>query len=407
MVVSWATCAGDARSRLPGGLPVTASLPSRPYQEAAIRELLTVAVPARPAAYPVLIEPGALARLPALLDEHVAASAYAVIADERLAEVLGAPLCAGLAAGGRRATLHPHPSGEPAKTRDGWSRLTDALLAAGLGRDGCVIALGGGVTGDLAGFVAATYLRGVRLVQVPTTLLAMVDAAVGGKTGVDTAAGKNLVGAFHPPAFVCIDPLVLRTLPDTELRSGMAELVKHGAIADAAFLAGTVQSAGALRARDPEALASAIVRSVAIKARVVAADPFERGARAALNFGHTIGHALERQQQYSLPHGFAVAIGMAAAARIGELHGVSEAGTAAALEAALGAFDLPVRLPPGTAGDALLAAASLDKKGRAGRVRYVLLRRPGVVARDGETWTFEVDDAVVREALAQLRDASL
>jgi 3-dehydroquinate synthase len=360
----------------------------------------TIPVPAAPAAYDVWIEPGALAELPARLDRDVAAAGYAIIADERVAGTLGAKLRAALAARGRPVTLHTHPSGEQAKTRATWAALTDALLASGLGRDGCVIALGGGVTGDLAGFVAATYMRGVAFVQVPTTLLAMVDAAVGGKTGVDTGAGKNLVGAFHAPRLVCSDPLVLRTLPDPVLRAGLAEVVKHGAIADAGYLAATVRDAARLLAREPEALGTAIARSVEIKARVVAADPRERGERATLNFGHTLAHALEREQRFQLAHGYAVAIGMAAAARIGEHAGVSEPGTAASLAAALAALELPTRLPRGTPLDALLDAARLDKKARAGRTRYVLLHRPGAVARNGAEWTFEVSDAAVRDALA-------
>jgi 3-dehydroquinate synthase len=356
-------------------------------------------VPAAATAYDVQVEPGGLARLPERLQREVAAPAYAVIADERVADAIAAPLRAALANLGTAASLHTHASGEAAKTRASWAALTDELLAAGLGRDGCVIAVGGGVTTDLAGFVAATYMRGIPVVQVPTSLLAMVDASVGGKTGVDTAAGKNLVGAFHAPRLVCIDPLVLRSLPDAELRAGLAEIAKHGAIADADYLAETTRAAPRLLARDPDALAEAIARSVAIKAQVVADDPHERGERAILNFGHTLGHALELHHEYRLPHGFAVAIGMVAAARIGEHLGVSEPGTVPALRAALSALELPVALPERPALDALLAATRLDKKARAGRTRYVLLRRPGAVARDGPAWTFEIPDAAVLAAL--------
>jgi 3-dehydroquinate synthase len=197
------------------------------------------------------------------------------------------------------------PAGEAHKTRDTWARATDAMLAAGCGRDTTVVALGGGVVGDLAGFVAATYLRGVPVVQVPTTLLAMLDASVGGKTAVDTPAGKNLVGAFHPPAAVLIDPALLATLPAPDLAAGAAEALKHGVIASAAHF----DDVAALLPRlargeaDPAALARLVGDSVAVKAAVVAEDLTERGRRKTLNFGHTLGHAVEHASGYALRHG--------------------------------------------------------------------------------------------------------
>src|SRR5690606_4159708 len=198
----------------------------------------------------------------------------------------------------------------------------------GFGRDCCVIALGGGVAGDIAGFVAATYMRGVPFVQLPTTLLAMIDASVGGKTGVDTAAGKNLVGAFHAPRIVIIDPLTLRTLPETELRSGLAEAVKHGAILDAAYFDWIADHVDDLLARDHAALEYLIARSVDLKANVVSEDPLESDRRAILNFGHTVGHALERCTNYRLPHGFAVSAGMCAEAALGQAAGFTNRGAA-------------------------------------------------------------------------------
>jgi len=350
--------------------------------------------------YDVHVERGALQRLDTLLDDVAGAAAYAVIADDRVAALHGATAIGTLS---RRAPaeLFTFPAGEANKTRDTWATLTDAMLARGLGRDSCVVALGGGVTGDLAGFVAATYLRGVALVQVPTSLLAMIDASIGGKTAVDVEAGKNLVGAFHPPRLVVVDPAVLDTLPDAQLRAGLAEAVKHGAIADAELLNGMPALAPALLARDPDVLDRSIRRSVEIKAEVVSDDPRETGRRAVLNFGHTIGHAIERVSGYTVPHGFAVAKGMVLEARIGEAAGITAPGTAAALARVLSALGLPTGMPRGMSADAVLEATRTDKKARASRVRYALLNRIGWPARteDGG-WTIAVDDGTVRASLA-------
>jgi 3-dehydroquinate synthase len=281
------------------------------------------------------------------------------------------------------------------------------MLAGGVGRDGAVIALGGGVVGDVAGFVAATYMRGVPCIQVPTTLLAMIDASIGGKTGVDVPAGKNLIGAFHPPRLVVVDPLLLRTLPDAELRNGLAEAVKHGAIADAGHFRWLVDQAPVIDRRDAAALGALIRRSVEIKAGVVGRDPHEQGERASLNFGHTAGHALERLTGYTLSHGRAVSIGMVVAARLGETMGVTEPGTCDALREALEAFALPTRLPDDVAPVDLLAAAASDKKARAGAVRFALLRRIGAAAQapDG-SWTFSVEASTLAAALAASASAA-
>jgi 3-dehydroquinate synthase len=349
--------------------------------------------------YNVLVERGALHRLDELVDGVVDAAAFAVIADDRVAALHGAAAVQSLA---RRAPaqLFSFPAGEANKSRATWAALTDALLAAGLGRDGCIVALGGGVTGDLAGFAAATYLRGVPLVQVPTSLLAMIDAAIGGKTAVDVPAGKNLVGAFHTPRLVVIDPAVLDTLPDAQLRAGLAEAVKHGAIADAAHLSGLPALAGSLLARDDAALEQTIRRSVEIKADVVSADPRETGRRAILNFGHTIAHAIEAVSEYGVPHGFAVAMGMVLEARIGEAAGVTEVGTAATLARVLTALGLPAAVPEGMSRAALIEATRSDKKARASRVRYALLARIGEPARSPDgAWTLAVDDAAVAAVL--------
>jgi 3-dehydroquinate synthase len=228
----------------------------------------------------------------------------------------------------------------------------------------------------------------------------MIDAAIGGKTAVDVPAGKNLVGAFHAPCMVVIDPAVLDTLPDAQLRAGLAEAVKHGAIADAALLSGMPALADALLARDPATLDRTIRRSVEIKAEVVSDDPRETGRRAILNFGHTIGHAIEAVSDYTVPHGFAVAKGMVLEARIGEAAGITEPGTAATLAGVLTALGLPTGVPRGMSPDAVLEATRTDKKARASKVRYALVARPGQPARaDHGAWTLAVDDDTVRASL--------
>jgi 3-dehydroquinate synthase len=235
-------------------------------------------------------------------------------------------------------------------------------------------------------------------VQVPTSLLAMIDAAVGGKTGVDVPGGKNLVGAFRQPRQVIIDPALLRTLPDAEYRAGFAEAIKHGAIADEPYLSRIEKESAALLARDPASLIELIRRSIEIKAGFVAADTTEAGPRAALNFGHTIGHALEKITGLALPHGFAVAAGMVLEARLGESLGITATGTAERLGSVLQRMALPDRLPNDTSAQALVEATHADKKARASRVRYTLLERPGVVARAADRgWTHDVEsDHVLR-----------
>ena len=258
--------------------------------------------------YRVTIAAGALGRAADVVHEVASAHRYAIITDANVGPLYAAPLRATL--GESRTEVLTIPAGEAHKTRDSWASLTDELLTRGFGRDSTIVALGGGVVGDLAGFVAATFMRGVPFVQIPTSLLAMIDASVGGKTGVDTAAGKNLVGAFHQPAAVIVDTSVLETLPRDHLRAGMAEAIKHGVLADAAYFARIETALPALLDAEPAATLETVARSVEIKADVVRADEREHGRRKTLNLGHTLGHALEHVSGYSLLHGEAVAIGM-------------------------------------------------------------------------------------------------
>jgi len=269
------------------------------------------------------------------------------------------------------------PDGEAHKTLASAGRVLEALAALGASRDAAVVALGGGVVGDLAGFAAACWMRGIDFVQMPTTLLAMVDSSVGGKTGVNLPAGKNLVGAFHQPRAVVADTATLATLPEREYRAGLAEVVKYGAIGDAAFFAWLEAQAGALAAREVATLDAAIAASCRHKAGVVARDEHEHGERALLNFGHTFGHALEAEAGYgTLLHGEAVAIGMALAARLSADLGRAPRADAERLERLLGALGLPVAPPAGDPAR-LLERMRLDKKNLSGRLRLILWRGVG------------------------------
>jgi 3-dehydroquinate synthase len=353
--------------------------------------------------YDVVVGAGALDGLATRVRQAAPAERYALIVPGDIVGLHGARVLSQLRDGGLVVDMLEFAAGEAHKTRAVWASLTDRMLELGLGRDSAVIALGGGVAGDLAGFVAATYMRGIPVVQVPTTLLAMIDAAVGGKTGVDTEAGKNLVGSFHPPRLVIADPLVLRTLSPDELRGGLAEAVKHGAILDADYFAWIAGNAAAILELDAPVLEELVSRSVRIKADVVMEDPLEAGRRAVLNFGHTVAHALELQAGYRLRHGYAVALGMLAEAAAGEGCGVTEGGTMERIAETLHRCELPTSHDIGSV-DGLLSIMRLDKKARRTRPRLALLERIGVCARDpAGSWTFEVPEAdltaAVRRAL--------
>jgi 3-dehydroquinate synthase len=314
------------------------------------------------------------------LAAHVRGRHALIVSDSHVAPLYAQRLAATLQAALPAATVVVTclPAGEAAKTLDRFSELMRELADFGATRDACVLALGGGVVGDLAGFAAACWMRGIDVVQLPTTLLAMVDSSVGGKTAVDLPQGKNLVGAFHPPRAVFADTATLKTLPGRELRAGFAEVVKYGAIVDADFMDWLAAHADALLARDDAALAEAIARSCTHKAAIVERDPFEHGERALLNFGHTFAHAIESEQGYGgLNHGEAVAVGMVLAARLSTALGIATDNDARHLGALLARFGLPVALPPGLDPDALLARMQLDKKAGAGGLRFVLWDRPG------------------------------
>jgi 3-dehydroquinate synthase len=349
----------------------------------------------------IRIEPGLFARAGSLVRDLAPAHRYAIITDSNVHSLYANPL---------ESQFEPHtidvftiPAGETSKTREMWATLTDRMLMSGFGRDSAIVAVGGGVIGDLAGFVAATYMRGVPVVQIPTSLLAMIDASIGGKTGIDTPAGKNLVGAFHHPAAVLIDPQVLATLPLRELRAGIAELIKYGAIADEAYFA-EVESAipDLLSGKDPNSdrLRSIIVRSVEIKTGIVSRDERENGLRKVLNFGHTIGHAVELISGYSLLHGEAVAIGMALEGAVAERIGVARPGTAGEITRVLRLSGLPTTLPPNIRLEAVIEAMRSDKKRRRANTMLSVPLRIGAMAGQDSGWTVSVGDDQLREVLA-------
>jgi 3-dehydroquinate synthase len=328
----------------------------------------------------------------------------AIISDDTVAPLYAARVAVACAPG----TVHvlTVPAGEASKTRKQWSRLTDELLAAGFGRDSVIVALGGGVVGDLAGFVAATYMRGIPFVQVPTSLLAMIDAAIGGKTGVDTRAGKNLVGAFHHPALVIVDPSALSTLALAHLRNGIAEAIKHGVIASRTEFEWLASNLGALlRESGPDpALAERLVRkNIEIKAEIVARDERESGVRKTLNFGHTIGHAIEALSEFSMLHGECIAIGMIVEAHAGALLGVTDRALMGAVGRLVREAGLPTAVPRSMTADAILRATHSDKKARAGRVEYALPTALGTMAGADSRYSVPVPDDIVMAAISEHR----
>jgi 3-dehydroquinate synthase len=325
--------------------------------------------------YDIHIGASLLARLDAFL-APLAPTSILIVSDAAVAPLYGETA---LAAARRvaPAALLELAAGEPYKTMATVARVLDALVASGADRRSLVVALGGGVVGDIAGFAAAVYMRGIRYVQAPTTLLAQVDSSVGGKTGVNHPRGKNLIGAFHQPALVVSDTETLRTLPARELSAGLAEVLKHGLLADADYFERTLRDLPRLLARDEAALAMAIARSCEIKAAVVARDEREAGERALLNLGHTFGHAIEALTGFSRwLHGEAVGCGLCLAADLSHRLGLITRGDVERVEAAVAAARLPVRIEGLSLHEALESMRG-DKKAEAGRVRFVVLERIG------------------------------
>ena len=331
--------------------------------------------------YDVLIGQGLMADLGVRVGA-LAQGRTVIVTDETVAALHGPTVLAALEAAGVRARLLTVPPGETSKSFAELERVIDRLLAFGLDRRDLIVALGGGVVGDLAGLAAALYMRGIDFVQVPTTLLAQVDSSVGGKTAIDTPRGKNLVGAFHQPRLVVADVDLLASLPPRQLRSGWAEVLKHGLICDAAFFDWLADEGAVGATGNPAALTRAVVRSVEIKSAIVGEDEKEAGRRALLNLGHTFGHAIEAELGFDearLTHGEAVALGCALAFRFSVFTGVCSAAAAERVEQVLTAAGLPTRLGAVEAVSAtsLLRRMAGDKKAENGGLTLILARAVG------------------------------
>ncbi len=328
--------------------------------------------------YVITIGPGILASLGETVLRTSAPTDVLVVSNPKIAGFYGDIALDSLRSAGIRAELMCVPAGERFKTLGTVRKIYDALLEARIDRRGAVVALGGGVIGDMAGFAAATYMRGIDFHQAPTTMLAQVDASVGGKVGVDLPQGKNLVGAFHQPKSVVIDTATLDTLPARELRSGLAEVIKHGIIYDQDFFVFLGRYASDLLARRECPVVEAVYRSVRIKRDVVEQDERESGIRAILNYGHTVGHAIEVLSGYGkYRHGEASSIGMVTEALLAENESIAESGTAAEVADTLARMRLPVSMDDTLRTEDLVRAAELDKKTLGGKLRLALPQRIG------------------------------
>ena len=348
--------------------------------------------------YPILIGRNVLERLPELIEGTGAKGAAAVVTDENVAPLYCGPVCSGVEKAGLAPLQCVMPAGEEHKRLARIEELCGQFLEGGLDRSSVVIALGGGVVGDTAGFAAATFMRGIPYIQVPTTIVAQVDSSVGGKTAVNHPLAKNVIGAFHQPSAVLIDLELLSTLPERELRAGLAEVIKHGVIADAELFAYMESHVDAILAKDLDALLYPVKRSCEIKAAIVSADEHEHGVRANLNYGHTFGHAIEAVTAYgTFLHGEAISLGMQAAAVLARDLGLVDDGFADRQRACFEVYGLPTQWPELPV-DETLAAMKRDKKVRSGTMKFVLAERMGSVVH-----RTDVAEAQARAALESLK----
>jgi 3-dehydroquinate synthase len=348
--------------------------------------------------YSIVVEAGALATVGERLRALGVGRRAALVTDVAIMRLHGGAVVGSLEKAGFTVTIVEVPEGETAKTLAVAEHCWDRLLAAGLDRISTVLGLGGGAVGDLAGFVAATYMRGLNFVTLPTTVLAQVDASIGGKTAIDHPKAKNLIGAFHQPRLVVVDPAVARTLPERDFRSGLAEIVKHGIVLERAYFDEVERDTGRLLARELDVLERVIGGSCRLKASVIERDPEEKSElRFALNYGHTIGHALEAVTGYERwTHGEAVALGIVAEARLARRLGLADEATTVRQERLLAAVGLPVRADHVDV-DAVLTAITHDKKARDGRVPFVLAPSLGAFRV-----VYDVPSAQVRAAVSEL-----
>ena len=351
--------------------------------------MIPVKVRAGPRGYDVLIEPGLLANFGDIVKKRLRGLHCAIISDSNVAPLFSERVKRSLTSTGFQPMLVTIPAGEQSKTLEQASAICDQMIAAGLDRRSFVVGLGGGVIGDISGFVGAVYHRGIPHVQIPTTLLAMVDSSIGGKTGVNTRAGKNLIGAIHHPALVIDDVDVLKTLPRREFNQGFAEIIKHAIIADAKMFV-------ALKNVDLEDLAPLIRRNIEIKSKIVAKDERDRtGERVLLNFGHTVGHAIERAGNYrEFLHGEAISLGIVAACSVSMKKTGLPRDQRNAIVDLLQRFDLPARLPPNFQREKIFQALPYDKKFESGKIRFVVTPRIGSAHLSNEVTMEDIREAV-------------
>jgi 3-dehydroquinate synthase len=345
--------------------------------------------------YPIQIGRGNLATLPELLRRLKLRAPIGIVTDTNVAPILGERVESLLKDAGLGVIMCAMPAGEQYKRLARIEELTGEFLKAGMDRTSAVIALGGGVVGDVAGYAAASFMRGIPIIQIPTTIVAQVDSSVGGKTGVNHPAGKNIIGAFHQPSAVLIDMELLSTLPDRELRAGLAEVIKHGIIADAALFEYLERNVAQILSKDPGALELPIRRSCEIKAAVVSADERESGVRANLNYGHTFGHGIEASTHYeNFLHGEAIALGMHAAGLMANKLGMVDHTFVERQKACIMAFRLPVTFPSLDV-DATLEAMKHDKKVRSGTMKFILADRIGHVVHRTDVNIDQARDALL------------
>lgn len=354
--------------------------------------------------YPIVIENGILQQPTRLIPFLKHRGPYAIISHDKLS--YGAELYELLRKEQREAHLFTFPGGEEHKSRAVKEQLEDQLFAKGLGKDTCIIAIGGGIVTDMGGYIAATYCRGVPLISIPISLLGMVDASIGGKTGINVPYGKNMLGCIYQPKAVIIDPTTLSTLPLEELRNGAVEMIKHGLIGDAAYFHFLEKQVDPFFALDTTILEQAISESCKIKIAIVEEDEREQGKRHLLNFGHTVGHALEKMSCFSLSHGEAVAIGILAESHMAMQLGILSQQIFARIHRIFTLYKLPLRLPKPYPIEGLLEAMILDKKSLQGKPRFVLLRDIGVPYLEDETqFCTSVAEPIISNALQWMYDA--
>ena len=349
--------------------------------------------------YKILIGEGLLNRLVDDLDKAPLGHSYAVITDSNVKKLYGQDLNQALEKLDANILLIDFPAGEEQKNRDIKTQIENKMLESNFGRDSALIALGGGVVGDISGFVAATYTRGIPYIQVPTTLVACVDSSVGGKTAVDTEHGKNLIGAFYQPECVYIDINTLKTLDSKEIKEGLAEIIKYGVIADSGLYSLLEQRIEDLFQYDESLLSEIINRCCTIKAKVVEQDEKESNLRKILNFGHTIGHAIEKMSEYSLSHGYAISIGMILEGKIASELGLWDKTNLESLKELLHRAGLPTDMPFNAPPEQLIETMKIDKKSGGGRIEMALPSVIGEMAQENGSYSIKIENSLINKIL--------